>query len=983
MADDDKRNDNRDPEKDNTNLPEGAGGETPADGAGAGDVSDTAASGPAGADGENQADAGADGLTPEENIPNNGEGAYDTHMTWLEREDDVAPSSDGTPLGDNNRGHLMPRDLETELKQSFIAYAMAVIVTRALPDVRDGLKPVHRRILYAMNELGVTPDKPFRKSARIVGDVLGKYHPHGDTAVYDAMVRLAQDFNTRYMLVEGQGNFGSVDGDGAAAMRYTEARMSKLTLEMVRDIDKQTVDFYPNFDETLMQPEVMPARFPNLLVNGSSGIAVGMATNIPPHNLGETIDACVYMLDHPNASTEDLMNFVKGPDFPTGGIIMGKAGIHEAYATGRGRIVTRSRTDIEPMAQGKNRIVVSEIPYQVNKARLIEKIAELVRERRIDGITDVRDESDRQGMRIVIELRRDVNPNVVLNLLYKHTQMQEAFGVNMLALVNGEPKILSLRQVIHFYLEHQKDVVTRRTRFDLDKAMQRAHILEGLLIALDHIDAIITLIRSSRTPQEARSSLMTQFSLSEIQAQAILDMRMQRLTGLEREKIKDEYDELQKQIAYLNTVLNDETILIGIIKDELNEIKGKYADPRRTEITSLPDEIDMLDIVQEQDEVVTLTDMGYLKRTPVSAYKAQRRGGKGIVGTGTREEDFVKGMYVTSTHDNLLFFTTRGRVYQLKCYEIPEAARQSRGTAVVNLLQLDGDERVSAMLPISKDLDQENKFVTMVTRRGTIKRTPLDEFSNLRKTGLIALTLGDDDELIAVALTDGAQRILLGTRNGMAIQFSEGDVRSMGRSAQGVQAILLEGDDYVVNMSIVDDSKKVLCVSENGYGKRSPIDEYRLQSRRGKGIKAAMLNERTGALASLLLVSDDEDVLLITDQGQIIRTPAADIREAGRNTQGVHLMRLSEDCHIVGVALAKPEDEDHDDEPPAGNDPDGGSGAPDSPDGAPTEPETFIDEPPKVHMTDSFDSDTTARKVRAFADELLSESDAGEDDSDI
>ncbi|MFR2459569.1 MAG: DNA gyrase subunit A, partial [Christensenellales bacterium] len=679
------------------------------------------------------------------------------------------------------------------------------IVTRALPDVRDGLKPVHRRILYAMNELGVTPDKPFRKSARIVGDVLGKFHPHGDTAVYDAMVRLAQDFSMRYMLVEGQGNFGSVDGDGAAAMRYTEGRMSKLTMEMVRDIDKQTVDFYPNFDETLMQPSVMPSRFPNLLVNGSAGIAVGMATNIPPHNLGETIDSCVYMLDHPNASTEQLMQFVKGPDFPTGGIIMGKAGIHEAYATGRGKIVTRARSEIEPMPQGKSRIVVSEIPYMVNKARLIEKIAELVHEKRVEGITDIRDESDRAGMRIVIEVRRDVNANVVLNQLYKHTQLQESFGVNMLALVDGAPKILSLRQVIHYYLEHQKDVVTRRTRFDLDKAMQRAHILEGLLTALDHIDAVISLIRASRTAQEARDGLMSQFGLSERQAQAILDMRFQRLTGMEREKLKAEYDDLQNQIAYLNTVLSDESILIGIIKDEMLEIKAKYGDERRTEITALPDEIDMLDVIQEENTVVTLTHFGYLKRTAVSTYHAQKRGGKGILGAGTRDEDFMTGMYVTTTHETLLFFTNRGRVYQLKCYEIPEAGRQARGTAVVNLLQLEGGEKVTAMLPLPKGAELTGKFLIMATRRGVIKRTPVEEFANLRKSGLIAITPREDDELIGVALTDGSRDVMLGTRMGMAIRFAESDVRAMGRAAQGVKAIELDENDEVVDMSIVED----------------------------------------------------------------------------------------------------------------------------------------------------------------------------------
>ena len=907
-------------------------------------------------------DSSAGGPREGESLPANGEQAYDTHMTWLERDDE--PRSDGTPIDDNNRGHLMPRDLEDELKQSFIAYAMAVIVTRALPDVRDGLKPVHRRILYAMNELSMTPDKPFRKSARIVGEVLGKYHPHGDSAVYDAMVRLAQDFSTRYMLVEGQGNFGSVDGDGAAAMRYTEARMSKLTMEMVRDLDKQTVDFYPNFDETLMQPEVMPSRFPNLLVNGSAGIAVGMATNIPPHNLGETIDACVYMLDHPNASTEQLMQFIKGPDFPTGGIIMGKAGIHEAYATGRGKIVTRARSEIEPMPQGKSRIVVSEIPYMVNKARLIEKIAELVHEKRVEGITDIRDESDRKGMRIVIEVRRDVNANVVLNQLYKHTQLQESFGVNMLALVNGEPKILSLRQVIHYYLEHQKDVVTRRTRFDLDKAQQRAHILAGLLTALDHIDAVITLIRSSRTVQEARDGLMSQFGLSERQAQAILDMRFQRLTGMERDKLQAEYDELNRQIAYLNTVLSDEGILIGIIKSEMQEIRTKYADERRTEITSLPDEIDMLDVIQEENTVVTLTHFGYLKRTAVSSYHAQKRGGKGIMGAGTRDDDFMTGMYVTTTHDTLMFFTNRGRVYQLKCYEIPEAGRQARGTAVVNLLQLEGGEKVTAMLPLPKDADLEGKFLIMATRRGVIKRTPVDEFSNLRKSGLIAITPREDDELIGVALTDGSRELMLGTRLGMAIRFSESDARAMGRTAQGVKAIELDGEDEVVDMSVIEGDQTVLSISEYGYGKRTPLDEYRAQTRGGKGIKAMNLTPKTGRLAGQLLVHPGEDILMITDDGQMIRTPADEISELGRNTQGVRLMKVADECHIVCVARAEAEPEEAESE---------------AEETAAEEREVFIDEAPRVSLTDSLDMGDAAEKVRSLADELISESEDGDD----
>ena len=639
-----------------------------------------------------------------------------------------------------NIGKLTPLNIEDELKKSFISYAMAVIVTRALPDVRDGLKPVHRRILYSMNEMGITPDKPYRKSARIVGDVLGKYHPHGDSSVYDAMVRLAQDFSIRYTLVEGQGNFGSVDGDGAAAMRYTEARLSKLSMEMVRDIEKETVDFYPNFDETLMQPAVMPSRFPNLLVNGSSGIAVGMATNIPPHNLGEVIDACVHYIDHPDCTVDDLMQFVKGPDFPTGGVILGKRGIYDAYHEGRGRIIVRAKSEIEEMSQGRQRIVVTEIPYMVNKAKLIEKIAEMVHEKTVEGISDIRDESDRQGMRIVIELKRDVNANVVLNTLYKHTQLQDTFGAIMLALVDGTPRILSLRQMIHHYLEHQEDVIRRRTQYDLNKAEARSHILEGLIIALDNIDEVIALIRASRTGQEAKDGLMSRFGLSERQAQAILDMRLQRLTGLERDKIEAEYAELQKLIAYYREVLANESMVLGIIKDELNEIKRKYADERRTEISALEGEIDMLDLIAEEDMVVTLTHYGYVKRLPKATYRAQKRGGKGVVGATTREEDFVEQMYVVNTHDTLMFFTNRGRAYQLNCYQIPEAGRTARGTAIVNLLQLEAGEKVKAMLPVPAE-KVAGHYLIMATKNGVIKRTELSEFTNLRKSGLIALVL--------------------------------------------------------------------------------------------------------------------------------------------------------------------------------------------------------------------------------------------------
>ena len=817
-----------------------------------------------------------------------------------------------------NIGKLTPLNIEDELKKSFISYAMAVIVTRALPDVRDGLKPVHRRILYSMNEMGITPDKPYRKSARIVGDVLGKYHPHGDTSVYDAMVRLAQDFSIRYMLVEGQGNFGSVDGDGAAAMRYTEARLSKLSMEMVRDIDKETVDFYPNFDETLMQPAVMPSRFPNLLVNGSSGIAVGMATNIPPHNLGEVIDACVHYIDNPDCTVDDLMQFVKGPDFPTGGVILGKRGIYDAYHEGRGRIVVRAKSEIEEMAQGRQRIVVTEIPYMVNKAKLIEKIAEMVHEKAVEGISDIRDESDREGMRIVIELKRDVNANVVLNTLYKHTQLQDTFGAIMLALVDGTPKILSLRQMIHHYLEHQEDVIRRRTQYDLNKAEARSHILEGLIIALDNIDEVIALIRASRTGQEAKEGLMSRFGLTERQAQAILDMRLQRLTGLERDKIEAEYAELQKLIAYYREVLANESMVLGIIRDEILEIKRKYADERRTEISALEGEIDMLDLIQEEDMVVTLTHYGYVKRLPKATYRAQKRGGKGVVGATTREEDFVEQMYVVNTHDVLMFFTNRGRVYQLNCYQIPEAGRTARGTAIVNLLQLDPGEKVKALLPVPEE-KVAGHYLIMATKNGVIKRTELSEFTNLRKSGLIALVLREEDELIGVALTDGSYEVLLGTRNGMAIRFPETDMRPIGRAAMGVKSIELNQGDEVVDMCPVFPDMKVLSITENGYGKLTEIDEYRVQSRGGKGIKAMNLTDKTGRLTCQLLADEAEDILLITDDGTIIRVPVGSISTLGRNTQGVRLMRVAEDSKVVCVARAEAEEEPEEETEEAGD----------------------------------------------------------------
>ena len=806
-----------------------------------------------------------------------------------------------------NIGNLTPLDIEEELKKSFISYAMAVIVSRALPDVRDGLKPVHRRILYSMMELGNTPDKPYRKSARIVGDVLGKYHPHGDSAVYDAMVRLAQPFNTRYTLVDGQGNFGSVDGDGAAAMRYTEVRLDKLAMEMVRDLDKETVDFYPNFDETLMQPEVMPSRFPNLLVNGSAGIAVGMATNIPPHNLGEVIDACVYLIDHPDCEVDDLMRFVKGPDFPTGGIVLGQRGIYDAYHTGRGRIIVRAKHEIEDMGQNRQRIVVTEIPYMVNKANLVAKIAELVHDKRLEGITDIRDESDRNGMRIVIELRRDVSANVVLSYLYKHTQMQDTFGAIMLALVNGEPKILSLKSIIKHYVDHQKDVITRRTRYELNKAEARAHILEGLLIALDRIDEVISLIRSSKTPPEARQGLMDLLGIDDKQAQAILDMRLQRLTGLERDRLQEEYAELEKQIAYYKAVLSDEGLLMGIIKDEITEIKRRYADPRRTEISALDGEIDMLDLIEEEDMVVTITHNGYIKRLASSTYRAQRRGGKGIIAAQARDEDFVEQLYVTSTHDAVMFFTDRGRAFKKFCYEIPEAGRTSRGTAVINMLQLDPGEKVTAILPVPEE-NQDEYYLIMATKKGIIKRVELSAFANIRKSGLIAITLRENDSLIAVRLTKGDSQLMLGSRNGLSIRFEESELRAIGRSGMGVRSMDLGEDDEVVDISVVDESKTVLAITENGYGKRTSLDEFRVQSRAGKGIKAMQITEKTGKLAAQLLVSEDEDLMLITVDGTIIRIPVSSVSMQGRSTQGVRLMRVG-DSRISRVAPAAKEDE--------------------------------------------------------------------------
>ena len=815
-------------------------------------------------------------------------------------------------MSENSLERIQPMHLEQEMKTSFIAYAMAVIIDRALPDVRDGLKPVHRRILYSMDELGLQPDKPFRKSARIVGDVLGKYHPHGDSSVYDAMVRLAQPFNMRYMLVEGHGNFGSVDGDGAAAMRYTEARLSKMATEMMADIDKDTVDFYPNFDETLMQPQVLPARFPNLLVNGSGGIAVGMATNIPPHNLGETIDALVALIDRPDITVDELMQYLPGPDFPTGGIIMGKMGIASAYRTGRGRIVVRAKAEIEQYAANHSRIIVTEIPYQVNKARLVERIAELVHEKKIEGISDLRDETDRNGMRIVIELKRDVNANVVLNLLYKHTSMQETFGAIMLALVDGEPKVLTLKEMLYHYLEHQKQVVTRRTRFDLNRARERLHILEGLLIALDNIDEIVELIKTSANPQEAKERLTARFQLSEKQAQAILDMRLQRLTGLERDRILEEDAQLRERAAYLQGVLDDEGKLLGIIKEEALAIRARYSDPRRTEITQMIDDIDLDDVIQEEDMAVTMTHFGYIKRLSPDTYRAQRRGGRGVIGQATREEDFVESLFVTSTHAPILFFTNLGRVLKIKCYAIPEAGRGAKGLPIVNLLQLQGGEKVTATIPLPRD--PAGGYLVMATRQGVIKKTPVEEFDNIRKGGIIALGLREGDELIAVEFSRGEDEFLIGSQKGKCVRFDESEVRPMGRTATGVRAMLLEDGDEVVDMVKIERGGQVLAVTERGMGKRTPEDQYPAHRRGGKGVWAMQLTDRTGDLACLRMAGDDQDLMLIRDDGTVMRMPVDQVSVISRYTQGVRLMRVDEGTRIASVALVPHQEQTDGDE---------------------------------------------------------------------
>ena len=797
-----------------------------------------------------------------------------------------------------NEGKFIHVDINNEMKKCYIDYAMSVIVGRALPDVRDGLKPVHRRILYSMQELGLEPQKGYRKCARIVGEVLGKYHPHGDTSVYDALVRLAQDFSMRYMLVDGHGNFGSVDGDSAAAMRYTEAKMNKIAVEMLRDINKDTVDFMPNFDGEEKEPVVLPSRYPNLLVNGSSGIAVGMATNIPPHNLGEVIDGTIMLIDNPETSGLELMTAIKGPDFPTGGIIMGKAGIRAAYETGKGKIVVRSKTEIEE-ENGRARIVVTEIPYQVNKAKLIENIADLVKDKKITGISDLRDESDREGMRIVIELKRDANPNVVLNLLFKHTKMQDTFGVIMLALVDNEPQVLNLKQVLSHYIDFQKQVVTRRTIFELNKAEARAHILEGLRIALDNIDEVIHIIRASKTSEIAKNTLIEKFGLSEKQAQAILEMKLRRLTGLERDKIEEEFNELMAQIEYLNSILADEMKLLSVIKEELLEIKNRYNDERRTQIEKVHNDIDIEDLIQEESVVITLTHSGYIKRIPSDTYSAQRRGGRGIQAMSTKEDDFVENVLITSTHSDVLFFTNRGRVYKKRAYEIPDAGRTAKGTNIINLIPIEQDERIETVLTVADDIKEG--FLFMATKKGLVKKTPLSEFKNLRKNGLIAINLREGDELLKVKVTRGDADIVIVSEQGNAIKFSEKDVRAMGRTASGVKSMNLRDDDIAVCMDIAVDDEDLLVVSENGFGKRTPISEYKVQNRGGKGLLTYKINDKTGKLIGATMCKAEDELMLINNSGVAIRINIEDVSVTGRATMGVKLMRTLEEEQVVTI----------------------------------------------------------------------------------
>jgi DNA gyrase, A subunit len=803
---------------------------------------------------------------------------------------------------------LEQTEIYSEMKKSYIDYAMSVIVGRALPDVRDGLKPVHRRILYGMGQLGVTPDKPHKKSARIVGEVMGKYHPHGDNSIYDAMVRLAQDFSTRYMLVDGHGNFGSVDGDSAAAMRYTEARMTPFALEMLRDIDKETVDFRDNFDGEEKEPVVIPSRFPNLLVNGSNGIAVGMATSIPPHNLKEVIDATIKVIDEPDCDIEELIKIVKGPDFPTGAQILGKAGMKEAYRTGTGKVKVRSCCEIEETDRGKSQIVITEIPYMVNKARLIEKMADLVKEKKVEGVSAIRDESNREGIRIVVELKRDANPQITLNRFYKHTQLQDSFSMIMLALVDGKPEVLTLKRFLEEYVKFQKEVVTRRTKFDLAKAEARAHILEGLRIALDNIDAVIKTIRESYS--NAKENLMENFGLSDIQAQAILDMRLARLQGLEREKIENEYNELMKKIAYYKSLLADEVLLMGVIKDELTEIRDKYGDERRTQIVRDEGEFDEEDLVEEENVTITFTHLGYIKRVPADTYKAQKRGGKGITGVTTRDNDFVKDLVMTSTHDNLMFFTNTGKAHKIKAYEIPEATRTARGTPAINFLNLLQRERITAVIPVKEF--SEDKYLIAITKNGLIKKTALNEFDTKRTTGLIAINLKDEDELIAIKQSTGSNNIIIVTKKGKCISFSEKDVRPMGRIASGVRAIKLDKDDEVVSMELVEPEQQLMVVTENGFGKRTPVEEYKIQVRGGKGLltydKAKF--SKTGALIGAMVVDESDEILMINSDGIIIRIRASEVSILGRATQGVKIMKVDEGSKIVAIAKAIRDDED-------------------------------------------------------------------------
>ena len=808
---------------------------------------------------------------------------------------------------DNHDGKIIERDIENEMKTAYISYAMSVIVQRALPDVRDGLKPVHRRILYAMHEDGITSDKPYRKCANTVGSVLGRYHPHGDSSVYDAMVRMAQDFSLRYMLIDGHGNFGSIDGDGAAAMRYTEARMSKIAEYMLTDIEKNTVDFMPNYDDRLQEPTVLPSKIPQLLINGSSGIAVGMATNIPPHNLTEVCDGIIRIIEEPNLSDDELMTIIKGPDFPTGGMILGKDGIRDAYKTGKGKIIVRAEAEIEEMANNKQRIIVTSLPYQVNKARLIENISKLVREKRIEGISELRDESDRNDrVRIVIELKRDARAQVVLNQLYKNTQMQDTFGAILLALVDGEPKILTLRQCLDYYIAHRKKVIIRRTKFELDKALARAHILEGLRIAIDNIDEVISIIRSSY--DDAKERLIERFGLTDIQAQAILDMRLKTLSGLQREKIEEEYKQLMELIAHLREILSNEQLVYDIIKEDLIEVKTKFGDERLTKIKPAEGDIEEEDLIKEEQIIVALTHFGYIKRMPADTYKSQRRGGKGITGISTRAEDFVTEIFTASTHDTILFFSNKGKLYRLRGYEIPEAGRTAKGTAIVNLLSLDAGEKITAVIPISNFA--EGKYLLMATQKGFIKKTALTEYNSARKTGLQAITLKDEDELIAVRLTDGQDNVVLVTEDGMSITFSEQDVRPMGRTAQGVIGIKLGEGDKVIGMEsiIAGTNATLLAITEHGFGKRTDLDEYRVQNRGGRGVITYKVTQKTGKLVGIRVTDDSNDVMMITDTGTIIRISVKDVSVLGRSTQGVTLMRTNDGGKVVSIELVEPEE---------------------------------------------------------------------------